>query len=155
MIEVVAPRSLAPVIHPGQETKALGNFAYVGRVAASHGAEFTLTDQPQSEVGVERQVISSEESRELQLLMIVQLPHVIQRHQCSMCLILLSRIDRIRILHPASGGIDGIESVNRPQSRHVAVAEVANSEQRDRMVSCMEDPSAVDLELLTVLQTVQ
>src|SRR5208283_3586281 len=51
MIEVVAPGRLAFVIHPRQQCKALGNFVQVGRVPAGHGAELTLTDQSQSEVG--------------------------------------------------------------------------------------------------------
>lgn len=93
-----------------QQRKALRKSGYVGRVAAGHGAELTLPDQSQPKVGKQRQVIGTEKSRELQLPMIAQLPHIIQRHECRMSLIFLSRIDRIWILHPSGGSIDGIES---------------------------------------------
>jgi hypothetical protein len=72
-----------------------------------------------------------------------------------MRLIFLSRIDGIRILRPAGGRIDGIEAVDRPQSRHVAVAKVCDSKERQRMISRVKNSSAVELELFAVLQSVQ
>src|SRR5208282_78525 len=155
MIQIVAPRSLALIVYPRQQCNNLGQSVYVSRVPAGHSAELTLTDQSQAKVRVERQIVSSEESRELQLLMISQLPHIIQRRERRMSLILLSRIDRIRILRPAGGGIDGIEAENRPQSRHVAIAQICDSEQRQRMISGVEDLPTVKLELFAVLQPVQ
>ena len=87
--------------------------------------------------------------------MIVQLPHIIQRYERRVSLIFLSRIDRVGILRPSGGGIDGIESEHGSQSRHVAVAEVCDSEQRQRVIARVEDAPAVELELLAVLQAVE
>src|SRR5208282_4131951 len=87
--------------------------------------------------------------------MIVELPYIIERHERRVGLIFLSRIDRIRILRPASGGIDGIEAIDRSQSRHVAVAEVCDSEQRQCVVSSVEYLPTVELELFAVLQSIE
>src|SRR5580658_2152684 len=87
--------------------------------------------------------------------MIVELPHVIQRHERGMSLFFLPGVDRIRIFHPTGSGIDGIESIHRPQSCYVAVTEVGDSKQCQRMISRVKDAPTVELELLAVLQSVQ
>ena len=135
MVQIVAPRRLALVVRPGQQREVLRELLLIRRTAAGHGAELALPDQPVPKVGEKREIVGAEEPGELKLLVIAQLPHIVQRHQRRVRLVLLPRVNRIRVLLPAVGRIDGIESVNRAQSRHVGEAVVSDSEQRQGVIS--------------------
>ena len=66
------------------------------------------------------------------------------------------RIDRIPVVHrPPVGGIHGIESVDRAQSRHEGKTVVSDAEQCQRMISSVKDALAVDFVLPAVFQLVQ
>ena len=113
MVQIVSPRRLALVVRPGQQREVLRELLLIRRTAAGYGAELALPDQPDPKVGVKREVVGAEEPRELKLLVFTRPPHIVQRQQRRVRLVLLPGINRIRVLLPAVGRIDGIESVNR------------------------------------------
>ena len=119
--------------------KFLRELLLIRRAAAGYRAELALPDQPEPKVGEKREVVGAEEPGELKLLVLAQPPHVVQRHQRRVRLVLLPRVNRVRVLLPAVGRIDGIESVDRAQSRHVGEAVVSDSEQRQGVISHVED----------------
>src|SRR5208283_5513440 len=81
MVQIVAARRLALVVRPGQQREVLRELLLIRRTGAGYRAELALPDQPDPKVGEKREIVGAEEPGELKLLVVAQLPHVVQRHE--------------------------------------------------------------------------
>lgn len=72
-----------------------------------------------------------------------------------MRLVLQPRIDRVRELRPAPGGIDGIEFINRAHACDVGKSVIADTEQRQGVIALLENLTAVQLDLLAMFQPIE
>ncbi len=72
-----------------------------------------------------------------------------------MRLILLPGIDRVRIVDPSGRSVDGVESKHGPQSGDVAVAQIGNAKQRQRVIASVKDASTIEFELLAMFQPIE
>src|SRR5271163_3181564 len=77
VIQIQTARSFAQIVYPSQDRNAPGQLVDVVRIAAGYGSKFALADQAIAKVRIQRQIISAEETRKLQLAQRSEMPHVI------------------------------------------------------------------------------
>src|SRR5208282_3499570 len=118
------------------------------------GAELALPDQSQSKIREQRKIVGANKSGQLQFLAAAQFPHVVQCYERRMRLILLPWVDGVRIFRPSGSHVDRVEAKHGPQSGHVAVAEIGDAKQRQRVIVRVEEAPAIELELLAMLKPV-
>src|ERR1700733_4600951 len=125
VVEIIAPGRIARIVQPAQQRERFGNLMDVVGGAAGNRAEFALAYQSLSEVRIQRQNVGAKEARKLQLLAATELPHVVQREERGMRLVLLPGVDGVRELGDI--GIEGIPAKDRNQSRNVGLAVISDA----------------------------
>src|ERR1700690_1214477 len=126
---------------------------YIVSAASRNRTELPLPDQSLPEVRVQREIVSTEESRELHLLTSAQLPDIVQGYKSGVRLIFLPRIDGVAKVCEIL--VVSIWRKYRHQPRNIGLTVVSNPEQRQPVRPNVKDAFTVELVLLTMLEPVK